>query len=568
MDTGTLFDTAAPQAVAPPPRSFALRPYQIECVNAIGESWAAGNKAVLIVQATGTGKTEVFANVIGRYSKRRALVLAHRQELVDQAAKRIRQRTGKIVSIERGENWAPRRGDRDVVCATVQSLVAGQGDAKRMARFDREHFDVVIIDEAHHAVASSYRKILEHFAHDGAKVLGVTATPDRADEEALGRVFEAVAYEYDLRRAIGDGWLCPVKQTCVEVSGLDLSSVHTTAGDLNQEELASIVEEEKMLHAFASPTFNLAGARKTLVYTVTVKQGERFAEILNRWDSGCARFVCGSTPEHERNETFGDFGRGAFRFLVNVGIATEGWDDPSIDHPIQVIAMCRPTKSRSLYAQCVGRATRPVPGLVDAQPTDALRRLAIAGSVKPYAEVLDFVGNAGRHKLVTVTDILCDDLEEAEREELSRRVKEKAKREPTNPEAELDVMRREAEERRRAEIAKRSGLRIAAAYSTGEIDPFDLLDIKPIRERAWHRGRPISDKQRAMLTKYNIDAEKVNYTNAQRIIGEIIKRDMPTPKQVKTLARFGMYAEGMTFKQASAAIDRLAKNGWKRVESA
>lgn len=562
----SLFET--PEKPVTATAKFRLRSYQTESADAIGEAWNAGKKCVLIVQATGTGKTEVFAEVIRRYSNGRSLVLAHRQELVDQAARRIAQRTGRNVSIERGDQWAPRHGERDVVCATVQSLIAGRADNRRMTRFTPEHFDVVVIDEAHHAIANSYRYILEHFAHDGAKILGVTATPDRADEEALGRVFEAVAYEYGLDRAIEDGWLCRVRQTCVQVCDLDLSNVHTTAGDLNQEALGFIVEEEKMLHAFAHPTYELSRGRKTLVYCVTVKQAERFAEILNRWEPDCARFVSGKTPEHERNEIFGGFGKGTFRFLVNVGIATEGWDDPSVDHPIQVISMCRPTKSRSLYAQCVGRATRAVPGIVDAQPTAELRKAAIESSVKRYAEVLDFVGNSGKHKLITLTDIMCDDIEDDEREELTRRVKEKATREAVDPSEELEKMRAEREELKKREIAKRAGLKLTTKYSVSEIDPFDLLDIKPVRERAWHRNRPLSDKQRALLEKFKVDPTKVNYTNAQRIISEIIRRDMPTPKQVKTLERYGMFHDEMTFTQARAALDRLAKNGWKRVQSA
>lgn len=536
---------------------FRLRPYQVAALEAIRDEFAAGTRRTLLVLPTGCGKTEVFAQVIGMYPGERALVMVHRQELAAQAAKRIRERTGRTVHIERGNIWALGAGRDDVVVAMVQSLNAGSGDERRMHRWASEHFGPVVIDEAHHATAKSYRAVLEHFDHDRSRVLGVTATPDRADEEALGQIFQTVAYEYELLDAINAGWLCMPRQKFVDVDELDLSQVKTTAGDLNQGQLAELVERDKMVLSFSGPIYELAKGRKSLVFCVTVKQAMLMSQLLNNWHPACAEWVSGETPDHEREQIFGRFGRGDTQFLVNVGVATEGWDDPSKENPVQVVAICRPTKSRALYAQMIGRGTRPVPGLVDPIDSAEERLAAIAGSVKPYLEVLDFVGNAGKHTLACVTDLLAGNLEPADAERLRRRVAKKGRGEPVDVQAEMEGMKREDE--RVAEARKARGIQAKPWYSLREIDPFESLGVQRIREKGYHRGRQISDAMRGVLERRNIDPDKLNYTQAIEVVRAIKQKDLPTCKQCRLLEQKGLMKPDMTATQASRLIDVLQR---------
>jgi len=214
----------------------------------------------------------------------------------------------------------------------------------------------LIVHNCHHAPSNSYKKIIDYFS--SAKILGVTATPDRADEKAMGQVFDSVAFLYEIEDAIRDGYLCEVTCSRIEIAGLDLSSVKTTAGDLNQGELDKVMAIEEVLLGVADATIREAGKRQTVVFTTSVANAERLAEIMNRYrpkNDPIAMDVNGKTETLIRRDRLERFQRGEFQFLVNVQIATEGWDCPTA----ACIAMARPTKSRSLYAQCVGRGLRP-----------------------------------------------------------------------------------------------------------------------------------------------------------------------------------------------------------------
>ena len=326
-----------------------LRPYQHAAVDAVLAAWKEFI-AVLVVLPTGCGKTVLFAEIIRRLNTR-AMVLAHREELVFQAKDKICRVTGLDAHVEMGEY----RADMDglggapmVIVSTVQTHTAGGDGGGRMTKFAPEDFGLLVIDEAHHATSPTYRRCIDWYMRNPAmRVLGVTATPDRADEEALGQVFGTVAFDYGLTDAIGAGWLVPVEQQMVHVEGLDFSSCRTTAGDLNGADLAQVMEYEQNLHGIADPAFEIAGGRRTLVFAASVDQAERLAEILNRHRPGCAGWLCGKTDRDSRRKILSDFGGGTLQFVCNVGVLTEGFDDAGVE----VVVMPRRT----------GRLS-PVPG--------------------------------------------------------------------------------------------------------------------------------------------------------------------------------------------------------------
>jgi superfamily II DNA or RNA helicase len=540
-----------------------LRPYQQEAVQAIFGKLEE-HHSTLLVMATGTGKTSVFTDVIRRVQPGRALVLCHRSELIYQAAKRI-ESVGIETSIEMGEHVASASlwNQTPVIVSTVQTQIAGASEG-RMTRFDPFSFNLVVIDEAHHATSASFRRVVDYYKQNPElRILGVTATPDRADEEALGQVFDSVAFEYEILDAINDGFLVPVEQQMVEIEGLDFSHIRTTAGDLNGADLASVMEAEKNLHGIVAATLDIIGQRRTIVFAVTVKQAEMYAEIFNRHRPGMADWVCGKTPKDQRHEKLRKFGTGQTQVMINVGILTEGYDNPATE----VIVQARPTKSRSLYTQMIGRGTRALPGIVDSYDTPETRRAAIAASTKAACLVIDFAGNAGKHKLMTMADVLGGKVSEMAVE----RVKVKASKTAFNVMEALEEeelkLRREEEERKRCDAARRAHLTARATYSAQEISPFDIFQLTPERERGWDANRRLTDKQANILRKAGIDPTKVPYTQAKQLIGELFRRwdgGLCTLKQAKLLQKHGYETKDLKMSEASQLIDALAKNGWRR----
>lgn len=540
-----------------------LRPYQSAAADAIFKEWQV-NDSTLVVMPTGGGKTILFADVIRRVFPRRALVIAHREELIFQARDKIQRVTGLCADVEMGEYRADGGlfDQARVVVSTIQTQCSGGDGGGRMSKFDPQRFGVLIIDEAHHATSPSYRRVIDYYRTNPAlKVLGVTATPDRADEEALGQVFQSVAFDYEVLDAIHDGWLVPIEQQMVHVEGLDYSSIRTTAGDLNGGDLAAVMEAEKNLQQMASASLAIIGSRRALVFTASVKAAEMTAEIFNRHRANMASWVCGKTDREERRRVLADFAAGKLQVVCNCGVLTEGFDDPGVE----VVIMGRPTKSRSLYSQMVGRSTRPLPGVVDGPEAAEERRAAIAASAKPSCLVVDFVGNAGKHKLVTSADILGGKVsEEAVDLAVSRARKAGG---PVNMTEALDEAEEELRERKRlAEAARRARLVATARFTTQSVDPFDVLHLDPVKPRGWDVGRSLTEKQRALLAKQGINPEGVTFSQGRQLIAEIFRRwdgKLCSFKQAKVLRKYGYNTE-VSFAEASATIDSLAKNGWRR----
>lgn len=513
-----------------------LRPrdYQLSAIAAIDKSFET-DKSTLIVLATGTGKTVVFSHVCDhRRLRGRCMVLAHREELIYQAAQKIEAVTGIRPDIEMASRYAYEHnhfmGRNQIVVSSIQTQISGKNGG-RMKRFNPHDFSLLVVDEAHHAPAESYRRAIEYYRQNPElRVLGVTATPDRADSLALGKVFESVAFVYDIRDAVNDGWLVPIQQQFIQCEHLDYSEIKTTAGDLNAGELSELLEAERSLHEMVDPAIQIADGRKMLFFAVSVAQAERTCDIFNRHRPDSARCIFGHTPKDVRRGILADFAARRFQVLVNVGVATEGFDDPTIE----VVAIGRPTKSRALYTQMVGRGTRPVPGCVDGIELSEARRASIAASAKPTILVLDFAGNSGHHKLVTTVDILGGD--GVYPPEAIKAAEEKI--------AESNGGMRTSEALKEAhwetqilakliKAQKLAAIKARAAFRSEEVDPF---------------GQPTA---MAKPPKY---PPHWYFKKA-------------TQKQLVLLERYGVDASEMTIADASNQIDAIARNGWKRVRA-
>lgn len=534
------------------------RCYQSRAIDSILREWTR-HVSTLLVLPTGTGKTYVFSRVI-QERPGRAMVLAHREELINQASAHVEVVLGEPCDIE----MADKRADRSmfwksrVVVASKDSL-----HEKRLQWFNPKDFSTLIIDEAHHAVAGTYQRIIAHFKQNpNLRILGVTATPDRLDEKALGLVFESCPDEqcYEVAQAIDDGYLVPVSQRIVTIDSLDFRNIRTLAGDFNPGQLDELMRQEENLHKVASPVMKLARWNRTLVFASSIAHGERLAEIINRRRPNSARFVCGETPKEDRRKILGDYRERRFQFMVNVGVFTEGFDDPGIG----MVAIARPTKSRALYAQMVGRGTRPLKGVIDGLEDVQDRRDAIERSPKPRVEILDFAGNSGKHKLVTMADVLGGDYDQ-DIVDLATGIVAKAGGQEIDVNEALRQAKtqRHDEKKREAELEAKQRSKIIgeATFSTRGVDPFDVLDIEPARVRGWEAANPEgpTEPQMNTLAKFGIPGDGLTKRQASQLIGECIKRrerGLCTFKMANQLKKHG-YDPDMEFKAAQRVLDRL-----------
>lgn len=530
------------------------RPYQQVAIDNTLNAFKSHSSA-LVVMATGTGKTPFFSTMAAM-QKQRVMVMAHTTELVEQAAEKIAAVVGEHPDIE----MASRRADTSIfgrskcVVTSVQTQSNG-----RMKRFDPNHFDLLVVDEAHHAGSGSYQEVIKHYQRNkNLKVLGVTATPSRC-----AGVFQTTAFQYQIIDAINDGWLVPIKQKFVEVGSLDYSKVKTVAGDLSAIDLATVLDTEENLHGTVVPVLDIYDNRSTLVFCPTVAHAERMCEVFNRYEPGIAAFCSGETPRGERNEIVKHFRAGNIKILCNVGVFTEGFDAPKIG----LVVMCRATKSPTLYEQQIGRGTRPLAGTVDGIEDSALRKQSILDSSKPYLEVLDFVGNSGRHRLCSLIDVLRPDLSDDVRRMAYEASKSGAGSIDDMIEMAEDAAEKiaaEAEAKRLRSIAKRERITARVNYCTESIDPFnrgrDLVSLAST-------FKPVSEGMMDILSRNGINGTNLNFESAKKMVQEIIirqKRGMCSYKQANLLKKFGIDAENMTRDAANKAIDKLKANGWKR----
>lgn len=512
-----------------------LRPYQAEAKAAVFEQWDKGTLKTLLVLPTGCGKTIVFAKVAEDCVRQgyRVLILAHRGELLEQAADKIKKSTNLGCATEKAEQTCLGSWFR-ITVGSVQSMQR----EKRLSQFSEDYFNVIIIDEAHHCISDGYQKVLQHFP--SAKVLGVTATPDRGDMRNLGEFFESLAYEYTLPKAIREGYLSPIKAMTIPLQ-LDLSGVSIQSGDFKAGDIATALDP--YLHQIADEMMKYCRDRKTIVFLPLVKTSQKFKEILNEKGFKAAE-VNGESKD--RAEVLETFDKGEYNVLCNSMLLTEGWDCPSVD----CVIVLRPTKVRSLYSQMVGRGTRLCEG-------------------KSHLLLLDFLWHTERHELCHPADLIC------EKKEVARKMTENLEGTAGCP-MDLEEAERKASEdviaEREESLAKQ--LQEMRTRKKKLVDPLqfemsiqaeDLSGYVPAF--GWEMAPP-SDKQKQELEKRGILPDEIdNAGKANLILDRLHKRQeegLTTPKQIRCLEKYGFQHVGTwTFEAGKNMIDRIAACGWR-----
>ena len=513
-----------------------LRPYQQQARDRIHAEWDAGHTRTLLVLPTGTGKTIVFASVAADQVRAgdRVLILAHRGELLEQAADKLQRSTGLVSAVEKAESTCLDSWFR-VVVGSVQTLQR----TARLERFPQDYFGTIIIDEAHHAITDGYRRILDYFS--GAKVLGVTATPDRGDMRNLGEVFDSLAFEYKLTDAIKEGYLCKIMAQTIPLQ-LDITSVTMSGGDYAVGDLGTALDP--YLEQIAAEMARRCKSRKTVVFLPLIKTSQKFRDLLNTYGFRAAE-VNGQSDD--RRQVLADFDAGKYNVLCNSMLLTEGWDCPSVD----CVVVLRPTKVRSLYSQMVGRGTRLSPG-----KTDLL--------------LLDFLWMTDKHELCRPADLVCEDRTVARQmtEHLAETgcpedIEEAAAQASEDVVAQREeALAKQLEEQRR----KKAKLVDPLQYEMS-IQAEDLSGYVPAF--GWEAGPP-SEQQTAALEKLGILPDAVESAGkAALLLDRLNKRrdeGLTTPKQIRCLEKYGFQHVGTwSFEAARHMIDRIAAQGWRGV---
>ncbi len=511
-----------------------LRPYQREAKEAVQTEWDKGITKTLAVLPTGTGKTILFSKISEDCVRdgERVLILAHRGELLDQAADKLSKSTGLGCATEKAEETCLGTWFR-VVVGSVQSLMR----EKRLSQFPKDYFKTIIVDESHHCLSDSYQRVLGYF--DQAKVLGVTATPDRGDMRNLGQYFESLAYEYTLPKAIKDGYLVPIKAQTIPLK-LDLTGVGMQSGDFKASDLGSVLDP--YLYQIADEMAKYCLDRKTVVFLPLIKTSQKFRDILNSKGFSAAE-VNGDSGD--RAEILADFEAGKYNVLCNSMLLTEGWDCPSVD----CIVVLRPTKVRSLYSQMCGRGTRLFDG-------------------KEYLLLLDFLWHTERHELCHPAHLICESPEVAEKmTENIEAAGYPVDLEEAEVKAKEDVVsaREEALAKQLAEMKHRKRKLVDPLQFEMSIQAEDLANYVPTF--GWEMGPP-SEKQIGTLEKLGILPDEIESAGkAAKLLDRLDKRrweGLTTPKQIRFLEGRGFQHVGTwQFETAKKLIDRIAANGWK-----
>lgn len=513
-----------------------LRPYQQQARDRIHAEWDAGHTRTLLVLPTGTGKTIVFASVAADQVRAgdRVLILAHRGELLEQAADKLQRSTGLVSAVEKAESTCLDSWFR-VVVGSVQTLQR----TARLERFPQDYFGTIIIDEAHHAITDGYRRILDYFS--GAKVLGVTATPDRGDMRNLGEVFDSLAFEYKLTDAIKEGYLCKIMAQTIPLQ-LDITSVTMSGGDYAVGDLGTALDP--YLEQIAAEMARRCKSRKTVVFLPLIKTSQKFRDLLGAHGFRAAEV---NGQSEDRREVLADFDAGKYNVLCNSMLLTEGWDCPSVD----CVVVLRPTKVRSLYSQMVGRGTRLSPG-----KTDLL--------------LLDFLWMTDRHELCRPADLVCED--RAVARQMTETLAESGCPEDIEQaaaQASEDVVaqREEALAKQLAEQRRKKAKLVDPLQYEMSIQAEDLAGYVPAF--GWEAGPP-SEQQTAALEKLGILPDAVESAGkAALLLDRLNKRrdeGLTTPKQIRCLEKYGFQHVGTwSFEAARHMIDRIAAQGWRGV---
>lgn len=513
---------------------FQLRPYQAEARDAILSAWDEGYRKTLLVLPTGCGKTVVFASVTENQVRKghRVLIMAHRGELLTQAADKLKTVSGLDSVLEKAES-SSLGSFIPVTVGSVQSLA----QEKRLARFPGDYFQDIIVDEAHHCLSDSYQRVLEHFSN--ANILGVTATPDRGDMKNLGEYFDSKAYEYTMQEAIRQGYLSPVKAQLIPLE-LDINNVGISNGDYSAPEVGNALEP--YLSQIVQEMKKYCQGRKTVVFLPLIATSQKFCRMLNEVGLRAAE-VNGNSDD--RSQVLTDFETGKYDVLCNSMLLTEGWDCPAVD----CIVILRPTKVRSLYQQMVGRGMRLSPG-------------------KENLLLLDFLWLTSRHDLCKPSALISKDAKIAQMiDSQMAKGADGIDLIEAEEQAERDVLaeREETLAKQLAEMRGRKRKLVDPIQYALSIAAEDLVGYVPTF--AWEMA-PASQKQLEFLERRGIFPDSIGNAGLAAVLIDRLKRrqdeGLATPKQIRLLERYGFRQVGTwQFDQASTLIARLAANSWR-----
>lgn len=517
---------------------FKLRYYQEEAVAAVEREWAAGNKKTLIVLSTGLGKTVIASGIVkNRVDKgERVLFLAHRGELLEQAADKMKKACGLDSVLEKAESTAV-GSNCPVVVASVQTLYQD----KRLEAYAKDYFGTIVIDEAHHCMSSTYQKVLEYFSD--AKVLGVTATPDRNDKRNLGHFFDSMAYEFGIRRAVDEKFLVRPAAQLIPLR-LDISEVAQSNGDFAAGELGTALDP--YLEEIADEMVSRCTGRKVMVFTPLVKTSTKFCEILN--SKGFKAFEINGESK-DRKEKLVAFSSGEYNVAVNSMLLTEGFDEPAVD----CIVVLRPTRSRSLYTQMIGRGLRLAPNKEDCL-------------------ILDFLWLTERHDLCHPASIIAKDEEMAKM--MTERILAEGAKGEDNPvdllgveaAVEEDIIREREESlaRQLSELRSNRAKFVDPLQYAFSIADESIINYEPTF--AWEKKKP-TQKQINLIQAWGLDVTGIDTVGkASALITALHTRKrqgLATPKQIRFLEGKGFKQVGTwKFDDANKMISAIADNRW------
>lgn len=439
------------------------------------------------------------------------------------------QASGLTTTMEKAEQSCIGKWDR-IIVGSVQTLCRDS----RLTLFSKNYFDTIIIDEAHHALSSSYQAILNYF--DTADILGVTATPDRSDMQNLGKVFDSLAYEYTLRDAISSGYLVKIQVQTLPLH-IDFTNVKITAGDFQAGDIGRVLDP--YLEQIADTLLDYKD-RKIVVFLPLIETSQKFCKMLIERGFNAAE-VNGNSKD--RNEITEDFANGKYNVLCNSMLLTEGWDCPSVD----CVIVLRPTKSRALYTQMIGRGTRLCEG-------------------KDHLLVLDFLWHYEKHSLCRPAHLIAksDDvaIKMTEILETSSMGLEEAEEE-----AERDVLaeREAALAKELSAMRKKKAKLVDPLQFEFSIQAEDLTHYVPA---FGYEVQAITDKQKKTIEDFGLNPDTIeNAGKASMLIDRLHKRKvegLSTPKQIRFLENKGFKNVGTwTNTQASNMISRISASGWR-----
>lgn len=508
------------------------RPYQVEARSAVHKSWQQYQR-VLVVHPTGTGKTILFSLIADDIMRQggRVLILAHRHELLQQAQQKLMSVTGIDSVVEKAEETALGSMER-VTVGSVQTMMS----LSRLERFPRNYYSHIVVDECHHALTDSYQRIFAYF--ENAKVLGVTATPDRGDLKDLGRFFETKAHEYLLPQAIADGYLCKIRAQMIPLN-IDLNSVKCGT-DFDDVEVGNALKP--YIPQIATELWKVCQNRKLLIFAPLCAIAQDIRDAMAK--VGFNSFYA-SGEHRDEMKAWNAAGKGAC--MVNAMLLTEGYDHPLID----AVCVLRPTKVRALYAQMIGRGTRIHP-------------------LKDYLLVPDFLWHSERHSLCHPAHLLAENDEVAEI--MVNKSEATAGGEPEDvdtealaeAQAEFLAQKEEVLAKKLAEQRRKKAKLVDPLQFAMSIGDEGLADYQPTMQ---DEGKPATLEQMKFLEEQGLATTEMTQGLAHRTIEALSKRKnegLALPKQIRFLERMGFQHVGkMKRGECGILIGRISANNWR-----